>query len=59
MVDTDVLAGALFNASADEVPLLPLTALLPFATMVLLEVTAVDELSEENEEAVDIAELVD
>lgn len=59
MVDADVLAGPLFRNSADEVPLLPLTALLPFATIVLLETTAVEELSEADEEAVDIAELVD
>lgn len=59
MVDADVLARPLFNVSVDEVPSLLLTALLPFAPMVLLETMAVDELAEADEEAVNIAELVD
>lgn len=59
MDDADVLVGPLFNVSVDEAPLLLLTALLPFAPMVLLETVAVDELAEAEEETVDIAELVD
>lgn len=58
MVDAEVLAGPLFMDSADEVPLLSFTALLSFATMVLFEAMAVEELSEADEEAVNIAELV-
>jgi hypothetical protein len=57
VVDADVLAGPLFKD--DEVLLLSLTALLPFARIVLLETTAVEELSEADEEALNTAELVD
>lgn len=59
MVEADALAGPLVNGSVDEVPLLPLTAWFPFVSMVLFEPMAVDELSEADEEAVNIAELGD
>jgi hypothetical protein len=58
VIDTDVLAGPLSVESADEVPLLPPVAWLPFVLTVLMALAA-EEMSEADEEATGTIEFVD